>query len=57
MSNAERPFRSIKDTTIPFVEFVHRFSTERKARMYLERVRWNGGAPVCPSPSAHPLHF
>jgi len=37
----ERKFISIKDTTIPFVEFVRMYSTERKAREYLVRVRWS----------------
>ena len=31
-SEQEKSFLSVKDTTIPFVEFVKSFSTEYKAR-------------------------
>ena len=44
---AKQKFISVKDTTIPYVEFVKRFSTERKAFVYLERIRWRDGV-VCP---------
>lgn len=44
---ATQKFISVKDTTIPFLEFVKLHSTEHKARAYLERVRWGRGA-VCP---------
>ena len=47
-SEQEKSFLSVKDTTIPFVEFVKSFSTEYKARRYLEKVRWNDGKVVCP---------
>ena len=40
-------FISVKNTTIPYVEFVKRYSTEHKARAYLSRVRWPKGT-VCP---------
>ena len=43
-----KPFISVKDTTIPFVEFVKTYSTEYKARRYLEKVRWENGKAVCP---------
>ncbi len=34
-TKSKKPFVSIKDTTMPYVEFVKRFSTEFKARQYL----------------------
>jgi len=40
-------FLSVKDTTISFLDFVKKFSTEYKAFMYLEKVRWSDGI-VCP---------
>ena len=43
-----KPFLSVKDTTMPFVEFVKTYSTEYKARRYLEKVRWVDGKPICP---------
>jgi transposase-like protein len=46
-TKSKKPFVSIKDTTIPYVEFVKRFSTEFKARQYLARLRWPNGV-VCP---------
>ena len=44
---AKPKFISVKDTTIPFLEFVKRFSTERKAQAYLAKIRW-GGSAICP---------
>ena len=40
-------FISVKDTTIPFLEFVKRFSTEHKAQAYLAKIRW-GESAICP---------
>ena len=40
-------FLSVKETTISFVEFVRKFSTEHKALVYLEKLRWKTGA-ICP---------
>ena len=40
-------FISVKDTTVPYVEFVKRFSTEHKAQAYLAKIRW-GGSAICP---------
>ena len=46
---SEKPFISVKDTTIPYVEFVRQFSTERKACRYLAEIRWGGSSKaVCP---------
>ena len=33
-------FLSVKDTTISFLEFIKKFSTEYKAFVYLEKLRW-----------------
>lgn len=46
-AKVKKPFISIKDATIPFVEFVEAYSTDSKARRYLENVRWHGKA-ICP---------
>lgn len=43
----DKPFRSIKDTTISFLEFIRKFSTECDAIVYLEGLRWKSGI-VCP---------
>jgi transposase-like protein len=40
-------FLSVKDTTISFLDFVKKFSTEHKALVYLENLRWENGI-VCP---------
>ena len=40
-------FLSVKETTISFLEFVKKFSTEYKALVYLEKLRWENGV-VCP---------
>lgn len=47
-TSSKKAFVSIKDTTIPFVDFIKRFSTERKAVAYLSRIRWSKGV-ACPS--------
>lgn len=47
MSSKKSKFISVKDTTIPFVEFVRCYSTEHKARAYLTKIRWPKGV-VCP---------
>ena len=46
----KKPFISVKNTTIPFVDFVLKFSTEDIAREHLESLRWkdNNGEAVCP---------
>ncbi len=46
-TKSRKPFVSVRDTTIPYAEFVRRFSTESKARRYLAGVRWSNGV-VCP---------
>lgn len=47
MSKAKKKFISVKEVTIPYVEFVKLFSTEWKARRYLEDIRWSDGV-TCP---------
>jgi len=47
MSKKKTNFVSVKSVTIPFVEFVKQFSTEYKARVYFENLRWSEGV-VCP---------
>lgn len=47
-TKVKKPFLSVKDTTMPYVEFVKSFSTEFKARRYLEKVRWVDGKAICP---------
>ena len=44
---SRKQFLSVKDTTIPFVEFVRRYSSETKARRCLVRMRW-GSRVTCP---------
>ena len=44
---SRKQFLSVKDTTIPFVEFVRRYSSETKARQCLVRMRW-GNRVTCP---------
>ena len=40
-------FLSVKNTTISFLDFVKKFSTEHKALVYLENLRWENGV-ICP---------
>ena len=47
MSKKKTNFVSLKKVTIPYVEFVKKFSTEHKARKYFENLRWTEGV-VCP---------
>ena len=42
-----KSFLSVKDTTIPFVDFVRKFSTEHKARVFLSKIRW-ADKIICP---------
>ena len=41
-------FLSVKDTTISFLEFIKKFSTEYKAFVYLEKLRWGETGIICP---------
>ncbi len=49
MSKSKTKFISVKAVTIPYVEFVKTYSTEYKARKYLEALRWAAGVkcPCC----------
>lgn len=49
MSESKTKYISVKSVTIPYVEFVKTYSTECKARKYLESLRWADGikCPFC----------